>query len=163
MRATLVGFAPPPHLLSALAGLVAGLLISRFRLLAPGRSILRIGTEAKTPFAHAVIHGDTVYLAGVTANADAANGPISKDDSVEEQTRRVLNVIDQRLAKAGTDKSKVLKAQVWLADIEKDVAAMNSAWNAWVGDAANKPVRATVQSKLATPAMLVEIQVTASL
>lgn len=153
--------APPPHLLSALAGLLAGLLVTRLRLL-PGRSVLRIGTEAKTPFAHAVIHGEVVYLSGVTANADAANGPISPNDSVEEQTKRTLRVIDERLKKAGTDKSKVLKAQVWLKDIEKGMAEMNNAWNAWVGDAANKPVRATVESKLATPAMLVEIQVTAA-
>ena len=162
MRLTLLGTAPP-QLLSALAGLVAGLLVARLRLLPIGRPALqRIGTETKAPFAHAVVHGDTVYLSGVTANADAANGPISPDDSVEEQTKRVLRVIDERLAKAGTDKSKVMKAQVWLKDIEKGMAEMNAAWSAWVGDAANKPVRATVESKLATPAMLVEIQVIAS-
>ena len=156
MRLPLLDLVPPPHLLSALVGLAVGLLINR-----RGRSITRLGTGDQLPFAHAVVHGDTVYLSGVTANADAANGPIAEDDSVEEQTKRVLNVIDERLARAGTDKSKVMHAQVWLKDIG-EFAAMNRAWNAWVGAAENKPVRATVQATLATPAMLVEIMVTAA-
>jgi enamine deaminase RidA (YjgF/YER057c/UK114 family) len=98
-------------------------------------------------------------LAGVTAQADGR--PISDDDSVAEQTARVLAVIDKRLAKAGTDKAHLLSAQVWLKDIERDIDGMNGAWNSWVG-ATNKPVRATVESKLAKPSMLVEIQVTAA-
>ena len=152
------------NVLPLLASLLAGFLVARLKTktLPPTRSILRLGTGETTPFAQGVVHGDIVYLAGVTANADAANGPISDTDSVEAQTKRVLDVIDARLARAGTDKSKVLSAQVWLKDITKDFAAMNSAWNAWVGDPKNKPVRATVQAKLATPAMLVEIMVTAA-
>ena len=71
------------------------------------------------------------------------------DDSVQEQTRRCLDVIDARLKNAGTDKSKVLQAHVWLKDLSKEnFAAMNAAWNAWVGDAKNKPTRATVQAAL---------------
>ena len=150
----------PTHLLPAVLGLVAGLLLSRLhRWPLAGRQIQRIGTDS-LPFSHAVVHGGVVYLAGVTANADAANGPY-ENDSVYTQTQRVCRVIDVRLAKAGSDKSRVLQAQVWLKDIERDFAAFNKAWNEWC-EIAERPVRATVQAKLAKPAMLVEIQVTAS-
>lgn len=139
----------------AIGGLLAGLLLARQQR----RPISRFGVSDKLPFAHAVTHGGVVYLSGVTAQADGSL--ISEGDSVEDQTRRVLAVIDERLALAGTDRSRVLQAQVWLKDIGRDFKAMNSVWNGWVG-ASNKPVRATVESKLATPHMLVEIQVTAA-
>ena len=122
------------------------------------RPIVRLGVTDAGPFAHAVVHDGIAYLSGVTAQADGS--PISADDSVEEQTRRVLNVIDKRLALAGTSRAKLLQAQVWLKDIERDFKAMNGVWNAWVTE---KPVRATVEAKLATPAMLVEIQVVAAI
>jgi enamine deaminase RidA (YjgF/YER057c/UK114 family) len=137
-------------------GLIAALLLVRQR----PPSIKRIGVTTTGPFAQAVVHGDVVYLSGVTAKADGQ--PISEKDSVEEQTRRVLKVIDERLALARTDKSRLIQAQVWLKDIEKDFKGMNAAWNDWVGPT-DKPTRATVESKLAVPAMLVEIQVTAVL
>ena len=142
--------------LVALGGLLAGLWLARQRV---RPSISRIGVSSSLPFAHAVVHGNTVYLSGVTAQADGV--AISEDDSVEEQTMRVLAVIDTRLALAGTDKSRVLQAQVWLKDIDRDFAGMNRAWNEWVGS--EKPVRATVESKLAKPSMLVEVQITAAL
>ena len=134
-----------------------------------------------------MVHGNTVYLSGVTAQADG-NG-LSEQDTVEEQTRRTLAVIDDRLAKAGVDKSRILTCQsarrlgraierhaacggllsahaprpvaVWLKDIGRDFKGMNDAYSAWV-DQDNKPCRATVQSPLASPLMLVEIQVTAA-
>jgi enamine deaminase RidA (YjgF/YER057c/UK114 family) len=137
-------------------GLIAALLLVRQR----PPSIKRIGVTTTGPFAQAVVHGDVVYLSGVTAKADGQ--PISEKDSVEEQTRRVLKVIDERLALARTDKSRLIQAQVWLKDIEKDFKGMNAAWNEWVGPV-HKPTRATVESKLAMPAMFVEIQVTAVL
>ena len=113
--------------LIAIGGLAAGLLIARSR-----RSpITRLGVSDAMPFAQSVTHGDVVYLAGVTAKADG--NPISAGDAVEEQTRRVLDIIDARLANAGTDKSRVLQAQVWLTDISRDFKAMNAAWNSWVG------------------------------
>ena len=140
--------------LCAFGGLLCGLWLARRPL-----SIKRIGVSEKMPFAQAAIHGDVVYLAGVTAQADGS--PISADDSVEEQTRRVCDVIDKRLALCGTDKTRLLQAQVWLKDISCDFKAMNGAWTAWVGPE-HKPVRATVQADMATPAMLVEIQVTAA-
>lgn len=74
----------------------------------------------------------------------------------------MLSVIDTRLKLAGVERKRVLRATVWLKDITKDFAAMNKAWNEWVGAPVNKPVRATVEAKLATPAMLVEIQVEAA-
>ena len=121
--------------------------------------IVRLGVSEQLPFAHATIHGDTAYLAGVTAQADGK--PLSEEDSVEVQTSRVLAVIENRLALAGTDKSRLLQAQVWLKDIHRDFNGMNSVWSDWVGS--NKPVRATVEAKLAKPTMLVEIQVVAAL
>mmetsp|Transcript_4376 Transcript_4376/g.7193 ORF Transcript_4376/g.7193 Transcript_4376/m.7193 type:complete len:148 (-) Transcript_4376:216-659(-) len=139
----------------AFAGLLTGLLIAR----RPTRSpIVRLGVTEKGPFAHSAAHGGVVYLSGVTAQADG--GSISESDSVAEQTRRVLAVIDDRLAAAGTDKSRLLSAQVWLKDISGDFQQMNIAWNEWVST--DKPVRATVEARLAKPAMLVEIQVTAA-
>ena len=143
-------------LLVGVGGVLVGLLLARQR---SRSSIVRFGVTEKGPFAHATAHGDTVYLSGVTAQADG--NPISESDNVEEQTRRVLDVIDKRLKLAGTDRSKVLHASVWLKDIARDFGSMNAAWNDWIGPG-HKPARATVESKLAKPAMLVEIQVTAA-
>jgi enamine deaminase RidA (YjgF/YER057c/UK114 family) len=101
----------------------------------------------------AVVHGGTVYVAGQVADDP---GP-----SVSEQTRQVLTKIDALLAEAGTDKSRILFANVWLADIAR-FNDMNSVWDAWVVPG-HTPARATVQSKLARPGMLVEIMVVAAL
>jgi enamine deaminase RidA (YjgF/YER057c/UK114 family) len=98
-----------------------------------------------------VVCGDTVYVCGVTPD------PIG---DVKAQTRQVLERIDRLLQSAGTDKSKLLTAQVWLSDM-KLFADHNAAWNEWV-DAQNPPVRACVGAALWTPGMLVEIMVTAS-
>lgn len=99
-----------------------------------------------------VVHGDTVYTAGIVADdptADAAG-----------QTRQILARIDQYLAEAGTDKTRILMATIWLADMQ-DFAAMNSAWDPWVPKGAT-PARACVESKLAAPAYRVEIRVVAA-
>ena len=101
----------------------------------------------------AVVHGNTVFLAG-----QVADNPVP---SVEEQTRQVLARIDSLLQEAGTDKSKILSANIWLADIGR-FAEMNSVWDAWVSPG-NTPARATVQAALATPAYLVEIMVVAAI
>jgi enamine deaminase RidA (YjgF/YER057c/UK114 family) len=103
-------------------------------------------------FAQAVAYGATVYLAGHTAT-DA-------DAGVYEQTREVLALIDQHLAAAGTDKSKLLSASIWLVDIGT-FDEMNRAWDEWV-DMANLPARATVEARLAAPAYKVEIAVIAA-
>jgi enamine deaminase RidA (YjgF/YER057c/UK114 family) len=103
---------------------------------------------------YATSHGDVVYLAGITA------APQRLGD-VKEQTRDVLARIDDLLAAAGTDKSRLLTAQVWLTDM-KLFADHNDAWNEWV-DPRNAPVRACLLSpQLWRPGMLVEIMVTAA-
>ncbi len=99
-----------------------------------------------------VIHNETVYLSGQIADDGSTD--------VESQTRDVLRQIDALLAEAGTDKSKLLTATIYLADIGT-FAAMNKAWDAWV-DPANAPARATVEARLAAPEYLVEIQVVAA-
>ncbi|WP_434620686.1 RidA family protein [Azospirillum sp. B2RO_4] len=104
-----------------------------------------------------VIHKDTVYLAGQIASEDMGDG----STTVEAQTRDVLRQIDALLAEAGTSKSSILTATVYLADIAT-FAEMNAAWDAWV-DKANPPARATVEAKLADPSILVEIVVVAGL
>ena len=100
-----------------------------------------------------VVHGDTIYLAGVVARTAAG-------DSVTKQTQEVLATIDSHLAKAGSDKSKLLSATIYLTDM-KTFPEMNAVWDAWVS-AGNTPARATVQAGLAAPQYSVEIMVTAA-
>lgn len=107
--------------------------------------------QPNSRMSEAVIHGDTIYLAGQVGEPG---------EDVTAQTRTVLAEIDALLAQAGTDKSKILMATIWLADIG-DFAAMNAVWDAWV-DQANPPARATSEGKLATPDYLVEIIVVAA-
>ena len=102
----------------------------------------------------AVIHGGVVYTAGQVA-LDAPGA------SAAEQTRDVLQRIDSLLTEAGTDKSRLLTATIWLADMG-DFAAMNEIWDAWI-DPANPPTRACVESKLAAPDYIVEIRVSAAI
>ena len=100
-----------------------------------------------------VIHGDTIYLAGVVANNAAG-------ESVTKQTQDVLSIIDRHLAKAGSDKSKLLTATIYITDM-KTFAEMNAVWDGWVS-AGNTPARATVEARLAAPQYNVEIMVTAA-
>lgn len=100
----------------------------------------------------AVVHGNTVYLAGQVADDTSAD--------VAGQTRQVLASIDTLLAAAGSDKTRILAATVYLADIGT-FGAMNSAWDAWVAPG-HTPARATVEAALATPAYKVEIVVIAA-
>jgi enamine deaminase RidA (YjgF/YER057c/UK114 family) len=82
-------------------------------------------------------------------------------ESVEAQTENILKKIDSLLEQGGTDKSKIITANIWLKGIAKDFGAMNSVWVNWI-DSNNKPVRACVEANLAFPNLLVEIQVTAA-
>lgn len=100
----------------------------------------------------AVIHNGVVYLAGQVGAPGA---------SVAEQTRAVLASVDRLLAAAGTDKTRLLTAQIWLSDMA-GFAEMNTAWEAWVS-AGNTPARWTGEARLATPDYKVEIIVTAAL
>jgi enamine deaminase RidA (YjgF/YER057c/UK114 family) len=115
-------------------------------------SIARIGAGKR--MSEAVIHDGKVYLAGFVA--DKAEGK-----SVKEQTVDILSQIDATLKQAGTDKTKILKANIWLTDIGT-WAQMNEAWDAWVV-AGHTPARATVESKLAGPGLDVEIMVEAAI
>jgi enamine deaminase RidA (YjgF/YER057c/UK114 family) len=108
--------------------------------------------ETGTRMSNAVVHNETVYLAGVVGNPG---------EDVAAQTRTVLAEIDRLLALAGSDKTRILRAQIWLADIAT-FAQMNAVWDAWV-PAGHCPARATGESLLAGPEYLVEIIVTAAL
>jgi enamine deaminase RidA (YjgF/YER057c/UK114 family) len=108
--------------------------------------------DAGPRMSKAVVHGDTVYLAGIVADAP-------KGKSMTEQTKSILAQIDGFLARAGTDKSKLLSANIWITDMAK-FAEMNAVWDAWVAPG-HAPARATVEAKLASPDYLVEIMVVA--
>jgi enamine deaminase RidA (YjgF/YER057c/UK114 family) len=114
-------------------------------------SIQRFETGPR--MSQAVVHGDTVYLAGVVASN-------AKGESVTRQTQDILSIIDGHLAKAGTDKSKLLSATIYIADMAT-FAEMNAVWDGWVSPG-NTPARATVEAKLAAPQYNVEIMVIAA-
>lgn len=115
-------------------------------------SVKRI--ESGPRMSQAVIHGKTVYLAGQVASG-------AKGKSVKAQTEDVLKSIDRLLKAAGTDKTRLIAANIWLSDIAT-FADMNSVWDAWVSPG-NTPARATVEARLAGPEYTVEIMVTAAL
>lgn len=108
--------------------------------------------DAGPRMSEACIHGGLVHLAGQV--------PETLDADIQTQTAEVLAAIDALLAQAGSDKTRILRAQIFLADIA-DFAGMNRAWDAWVvpGQA---PARATVEARLANPGWKVEIVVTAA-
>jgi enamine deaminase RidA (YjgF/YER057c/UK114 family) len=112
-------------------------------------SIRRI--EVGPRMSQAVIHGNTVYLAGQVGKPGG---------SVAQQTQDVLNEIDRLLAEVGSDKTKILQAIIWMADM-KSFGDMNAVWDKWVPQG-HTPARATGEAKLATPEYLVEIIVTAA-
>jgi enamine deaminase RidA (YjgF/YER057c/UK114 family) len=114
-------------------------------------SIKRFQTGPR--MSQAVVHGNTVYLAGQVADT-----PVP---SVADQTKQILAKIERLLKEAGADKSQLLSANIWLADISR-FDEMNQVWDAWVAPG-NTPARATVQSALARPTHLVEIMVVAAL
>ncbi len=99
------------------------------------------------------IHNGTVYLAGQV--------PDDTEADIVGQTREVLGHVDRLLAEAGSDKSCILMCQIFISDMA-NFAGMNEVWDDWVA-AGHTPPRATVESKLANPAVLVEIVVTAAL
>lgn len=113
-------------------------------------AITRIECGAR--MSKAVVHGDTVYLAGIVASDTKLD--------ITGQTKDVLAQIDDLLAKAGTDKSKLLRTNIWITDM-KNFAAMNAVWDGWVSQG-NTPARATVEAGLVTPDYLVEIMVVAA-
>ena len=112
-------------------------------------SITRHGVGAR--MSQAVVHAGTVYLAGQVADDTSAG--------VAGQTEQILAKIDAQLAAAGTDKSKLLSAQLWITDMAS-FNEMNAVWDAWVTPG-ETPARACVEARLAAPQFLVEIMVTA--
>ncbi|MFC3675679.1 RidA family protein [Ferrovibrio xuzhouensis] len=114
-------------------------------------SIRRIDVGPR--MSQAVVHGKTVYLAGQVAADPTA--------TVAGQTKQILGQIDTLLATAGTDKTRILSTNIWLADIAT-FAEMNGEWDAWVPQG-NTPARATTEARLAAPQYKVEIACIAAL
>ena len=114
-------------------------------------SIKRIDTNKL--MSKAVVHGNTVYLSGLTAS--------DRSQDVKGQCQQILDGIDKYLAEAGTDKSKLLSAQIWLTDIGT-WADMNEVWIAWIAPE-NQQARATVEAPLAAEGLSIEIMVTAAI
>ncbi len=107
--------------------------------------------ESGPRMSQAVVHNGTIYLAGQVGKPG---------ESVTEQTKEVLAQVDRLLAECGSDKTRILSAQIWLADMA-DFPQMNAVWDAWV-PAGHAPARATGESALATPDYKVEIIVVAA-
>ena len=127
----------PPHLLTRSRTMVT--------------TTQRIGTDDPR-MSRIVIHNKIVYISGQT------DGTTS---DIKNQTANVLKKVDDLLAQANTDKSKLLTASIWLKDIKNDFKDMNDVWNGWI-DPNNKPVRATVEANMAREQLLIEVQVTAA-
>ena len=114
------------------------------------QDIQRLHVAAR--YSEAAIFNGVVYLAGMVPECEATD--------IRSQTADVLRQIDQRLSEAGSDKTRILRTQIYLKDIT-DIAAMNEVWDAWVVSG-SAPPRATVQAALANPAYLIEVVVTAA-
>ena len=109
--------------------------------------------ESSARISRAVIHNGVAFLAGTTA--------AEKTPDIRAQTRDVLKRIEARLGEIGTDKSRLLTAQIWIKNIKDDFAGMNEVWDAWTAPG-SAPTRATAECNLASPDILVEIIVTAA-
>lgn len=107
--------------------------------------------ECGARMSEAVVYNGLIWLAGQVGQEGA---------SVAEQTAQALAEVDRLLAAAGSDKTRILSAQIWLADIA-DFAEMNAVWDAWVPQG-HCPARATGESRLAAPGYRVEVIVTAA-
>lgn len=118
----------------------------------PKSQIRRIGDTAR--FSLGVIHNGVIQTAGLLSDPSAGS-------DLSAQTRDIFSQVDKLLAEAGTDKSRILSVNIWLADVA-DIASFNAEWDSWL-DPANKPIRACVQSALVRPDARVEIQVTAAI
>ena len=114
----------------------------------------RLGTDDPR-MSQVVVHNGVVYCSGQVGSTATVS------PTVREQTIETLEKCDKLLAMAGTDKSRILTSMCWLRDI-KDAPEFNAVYNAWI-DPDNKPARACVQSELARPELLVEVQITAAL
>ncbi len=114
--------------------------------------ITRLGTERRR-MSKIVIHNNTAYLCGQVAKDANAD--------IKEQTRTMLDKVDQLLKEAGSDRQHILSATIYLKDMQ-DFADMNEVWDAWVVEG-HSPARACVEASLARPELLVEISVIAAI
>lgn len=113
--------------------------------------IVRIETDTRR--SRAVIYNGVVSIGGMTAQ--------DQSQDITGQTQQALAKVEKYLALAGTDKSRLLTAQIWLKDIKRDFADMNKVWNSWTAENA-APTRATAQCEMGAPEVLVEFIVTAA-
>ena len=109
--------------------------------------------ESSSRVSRAVIYNGIVFLAGATAD--------DRGQDIRGQTKQALAKIEKYLAAAGTDKSRLLSAQIWIKDIARNFAGMNEIWDTWTAPNA-APTRATAQCEMGAPDVLVEIIVTAA-
>jgi len=114
-------------------------------------NITRLETNARR--SRVVVYNGIVFVSGQTAD--------DKAQDIQGQTRETLAKIDHYLAAAGTDKSRLLTAQIWIKNIQDDFAGMNEVWDTWIAPG-HAPTRATAQCSMAKPGTLVEIVVTAA-
>jgi len=115
-------------------------------------SIRRIETDKRR--SRAVVYNGMVFVGGMTAD--------DRNQDIKGQTKQTLEKIEKFLAEAGTDKSRLLTAQIWIKDLARDFDAMNEIWNEWTASNA-APTRATAQCEMGAPDVLVEIIVTAAM
>lgn len=113
--------------------------------------IVRLETDARR--SRAVIYNGIVFVGGMAAD--------DRTQDIKGQTEQALARVEKYLADAGSDKSRLLSAQIWLKDIARDFDGMNQVWNAWTAPNA-APTRATAQCEMGAPDVLVEIIVTAA-
>jgi enamine deaminase RidA (YjgF/YER057c/UK114 family) len=113
--------------------------------------ITRIATDRRR--SRAVVYNGMVFVGGQTAD--------DRKQDIRGQTQQTLAKIEKFLAEAGTDKSRLLTAQIWIKDLERDFAGMNEVWDAWTALGA-APTRATAQCEMGAADILVEIIVTAA-
>lgn len=109
--------------------------------------------ETDTRRSRAVVYNGMVFVGGMTAD--------DREQEIKGQTRETLAKIESYLAQAGTDKSRILSAQIWIKDLARDFDGMNEVWNAWTAPN-SAPTRATAQAEMGAPNVLVEIIVTAA-
>lgn len=102
---------------------------------------------------HVLVNNGTVYVTGQV--------PTDRTQGIAGQTQQLLDRMDHLLELAGTDKSKILFAQIWLKNIKRDFATMNEVWEAWIPQDA-LPARATVEANLAADEILIEIALQAT-
>jgi enamine deaminase RidA (YjgF/YER057c/UK114 family) len=114
-------------------------------------NITRIATDQRR--SRAVVYNGIVFVGGQTAD--------DRKQDIRGQTQQTLAKIEKFLAEAGTDKRRLLTAQIWIKDLERDFAGMNEVWDAWTAAGA-APTRATAQCAMGAPDILVEIIVTAA-